>query len=109
MLLSGQFELSSVGWEKRQQDRVLRARANGHSLHGCRDYRPSIAAQGLLVNRCMEMLETIFSHPHVWSALPTLCFRFDFRATIFRVLSRLGSCVTELYGHPHTIFLRVCS
>ena len=52
----------------------------------------------------MEMLEVIFSRPQMWMALPALSFRFDFRATIFRVLSRLGACVTELYGHQHTLF-----
>ena len=104
VLMTSQFELSSLEWEKRQQDRVLSATASGISLHGCRDYRVSVAAQGLLEKRCMEMLEVIFSRPQMWMALPALSFRFDFRATIFRVLSRLGACVTELYGHQHTLF-----
>ena len=52
----------------------------------------------------MEMLEAVFANPQVWSLLPTQCMRFDFRSTMFRVLSRLGSCVTELCRHPHTLF-----
>jgi len=104
VLRTSQFELSSLEWEKRQQDRVLSATASGISLHGCRDYRVSVAAQGLLEKRCMEMLEVIFSRPQMWMALPALSFRFDCRATIFRVLSRLGACVTELYGHQHSLF-----
>ena len=94
VLLERQFEIADHDWEKKQQHKVMIAKAEGRALRGSRDYRSTIAASGVLEKDVKDAYTRILTSPSVFPAMPQDAFTVAGRALAFKSASR-ASCVAE--------------
>lgn len=102
-LLAEQFRVAGTDWEKQQQCDAASSLSSGSSSFG-RQFRPSLAAQGLAERGCKDRVRLLLDKEELWDALPTSCFTVSFRSLSFRSISRLACSVHQLLECYHMRF-----
>lgn len=103
-LLAKQLTLSSEEWELEQRSIIAERLKQGRADWQDRQYRLAVAACGTDEDAFFQDLTDAYSDTPFWELLPTSDHTEEFRATVFRLLSRCGSAVFELIAAPHKEF-----
>lgn len=108
-LLSSILEVAGEEWEMEQRAKVAAKLQCGVAHTTDRSYRLAIAAQGLDEARCFDELQQLFDRDQTWQHMPTEVHNVEFRALSFRMLSKVGCMVEELFAQAHRCFpIRLC-
>lgn len=108
-LMTFQFRIASDAWEVEQRASLAKAMSrDGGATFADRDYRLCIAAEGREEARCLEQLGLLFEQPVLSDLSPPSAFTVGFRALAFRVWSRAGCAVKELFFPNQRFPLRTC-
>ena len=103
-MLHSQLDISGQSWEDRQRSKVARSMMSGERPSCHRQYRITVAADGVLEGRCMREIEVLFQDEKKWALCPTPCRTLRFRSLSFRTLAKAASAVFQLCAVPHREF-----
>ena len=98
-LMSGQFYLNGPEFELEQQ-----AHACQHHNAVPRHFMLTKAASQELEKKFFTKLAALFKAPNTWQFIPEVGKTTETNGKIFRLLSRAGCLVLQLYALPHTVY-----
>ena len=99
-MLTAQFHLNSSEFELEQQAMACQQGPG----EGVRHFMLTKAASQEIEKNFFAKITTLFNDPGKWSHLPDPALTTKNNCKIFRLLSRSGCLVHQLYAHNHTIY-----
>lgn len=100
-LLRTQLTIAGDAWENEQRRKVLSSSVESPNPFGQRDYRLGLAAEMNAERSFFQRLRALFQENVFWEMIPVGCHTTAFRSLAFRLLSRAGCAVHELFVRPH--------
>ncbi|CAK0800461.1 unnamed protein product, partial [Prorocentrum cordatum] len=96
--------MSGEAWEREQRHKVAAALSAGQSMAAAmagRQYRISVAAEGAAEMSAFRKLRYLYDEDEFWTIVPIKYFDDANVTKVFRLFSRLGALIEELWAAPN--------